>query len=212
MKALIKNVNRLKESRIRHIIDKRLAEFQSLHKRSSKQWFSELCFCLLTANSKAKTAMAIQKELGVKGFCEARTSEIKKSIIKNKHRFHNTKTRYIISARKFIGLKKIIKSIAADHGEAKARDWLAENVKGIGYKEASHFLRNVGYKSLAIVDRHIMDILAENKIINKKLKIVTKKKYIEVEDRLRKLAQKMDMQLAELDLYLWFMKTGEVLK
>ena len=39
----------------------------------------------------------------------------------------------------------------------QAREWLVHNVKGIGYKEAGHFSRNIGFtQDLAILDRHIL--------------------------------------------------------
>jgi len=37
------------------------------------------------------------------------------------------------------------------------REWLIRSIRGIGYKEASHFLRNIGLgENLAILDRHIL--------------------------------------------------------
>ena len=95
--------------------------------------------------------------------------------------------------------------------EFEIREWIVKNVKGLGYKEASHFLRNIGYKNLAIIDFHIIDVLVKNKII-KRPKTLTKKKYLEIENKLRTIAKKAKMTLAELDLYLWYMETRKVLK
>jgi len=64
--GLVSDVRRLQKSPISKVVRKRLAEFKKLGK--SDNWFSELCFCILTANSKARTAIAIQKKLGAKGF------------------------------------------------------------------------------------------------------------------------------------------------
>ena len=91
------------------------------------------------------------------------------------------------------------------------RKWLAENVKGVGYKEASHFLRNIGFSNLAIIDFHIIDILAKYKLIQKP-KTLTKRKYLEIENLLRRIAKKLSISLAELDLYLWYMETGKIVK
>jgi N-glycosylase/DNA lyase len=41
---------------------------------------------------------------------------------------------------------------------------------------------------------------------------MTKKRYLEIEAVLKKIAEKLDMSLAELDLYLWYLETGKVLK
>jgi N-glycosylase/DNA lyase len=93
------------------------------------------------------------------------------------------------------------------------REWLAGNVLGLGYKEASHFLRNIGITDLAIIDFHIIDLLVRYKLIDKpKSKSLTKKKYLEIEQLLARIAQKAGTSLAELDLYLWYMETGKVLK
>lgn len=212
MKKLISEINSVKKTSTKNLIDNRLKEFESFQNKPSRAWFSELCFCLLTANSKAKTALSIQKELGVKGFCEACSDEIKQCIIKNKHRFHNNKTGYIINARKHIDIKSKIKKIIKRYDEAAARRWLVENIKGLGYKEASHFLRNIGYKNLAIVDRHVINLLVEYKILKEKPKSITKKLYHEIEKKLERISEKLNMSQAELDIYLWYMKTGEVLK
>ncbi|MEA3429962.1 MAG: N-glycosylase/DNA lyase [Nanoarchaeota archaeon] len=212
MKQLISKINKIKRTEIKNTIKKRLKQFKSFQQRTTKAWFAELCFCLLTANSKALTALQIQKELGIRGFCCATKSKIKNTIIKNKHRFHNNKTKYIIEARKFINIKKVIKKIIKENNESSARQWLAENIKGLGYKEASHFLRNIGYNNLAIVDRHILNILLENNIIKQKPKTITKKLYLEIENKLDKLSKQLKMSQAELDLYLWYLKTGKVLK
>ena len=91
------------------------------------------------------------------------------------------------------------------------REWIVKNVRGLGYKEASHFLRNIGFDDYAIIDFHIVDILTDHKII-KKPKTLTKGKYLEIEDLLRNLANKTGLTLAELDLYLWYMETGKILK
>jgi len=48
-------------------IEQRLKEFAILHQQGNDEWFSELCFCILTANSQAKRAIAIQQELGAEG-------------------------------------------------------------------------------------------------------------------------------------------------
>jgi N-glycosylase/DNA lyase len=81
----------------------------------------------------------------------------------------------------------------------------------LGYKEASHFLRNIGFMDVAIIDRHILNILVEYGLI-KRPKTLSKKNYLEIEKKLEKLAKKTRMSLGELDFYLWYMKTGKVLK
>lgn len=212
MSSLIQNVKKIKNSQVKALVEKRLSEFSSFKDKSAPEWFSELCFCLLTANSRALTALAIQKELGPKGFSSKSQEEVKQCIIRNKHRFHNNKSRFIVGAREHLDIKNKIQKLVKEEGQIEAREWLVKNIKGLGYKEASHFLRNVGYFDLSILDRHILNLFVENGYLKEKPKSLNKKVYLEVEDIFKKLAKKMGMSCAELDLYMWYLKTGEVLK
>ncbi len=212
MNKLLEGIKKLRKSLIRKKVDKRLKEFESFKKRDTKEWFSELCFCILTANSKAATALKIQKELTSKGFCEYSLNNIRKTIRKNKHRFHNNKAGYIVSARKHIDIKDKLTKLIKEQDEIKAREWLVKNIKGLGYKEASHFLRNVGCKNLAILDRHVLNIMKEKNFIKERPKTLNKKNYLEIEKIFKKIADMLNTSCAELDLYMWYMKTREVLK
>ena len=212
MKKIEESVKKLKKNKIKKQVDKRIKQFSGFKNKSNKEWFSELCFCILTANSKASTAINIQNELTASGFCNYCLRDLRGVIKRNKHRFHNNKARYIVEARKHINIKDKIKKLVKEKGETSARDWLVKNIKGLGYKEASHFLRNVGYKNLAILDRHILKLMYENRIIRGIPKTVSKKEYLEIENKFLQLASKLGMTCAELDMYLWSMKTGIVLK
>ena len=94
------------------------------------------------------------------------------------------------------------------------RDWLAREprVKGLGYKEASHFLRNIGFKGYGILDKHIVRSLYELKVIDSPKPPTSRGKYLETESRMRQFASSIRINFDELDLLLWSMKTGEILK
>jgi len=125
------------------------------------------------------------------------------------HRIPKTRASYIISARKH---SDSIKSIVESYKDPKElREWLIKNIRGIGLKEASHFLRNIGYTELAILDFHILDLLARHGII-KKPKTLTKSRYLRIEDKLREISKRVGLNMAELDLYLWYIETGKILK
>ncbi|MFA5993077.1 MAG: N-glycosylase/DNA lyase [Candidatus Pacearchaeota archaeon] len=205
---LISQIESLKNSPIREIVEKRLNEFEKLGEGDNKNWYSELCFCILTANSRAASAMRIQNQVGAMGFLMSPKENIAHVIRLNKHRFHNNKAKFICEARKYSNIKDILK----DKTEIDAREWLVENVKGLGYKEASHFLRNVGNKNIAILDRHILNLMVENKLLDIKPASLNKKNYLEIEKKFNELADQLKMSMAELDLYMWYMKTGVVLK
>jgi len=203
---LYSDIKILRKTDISRLVKRRLKEFKTIGKRGNKDWFSELCFCILTANSKAHTALAIQHKLGCVGFMNLSKKQLSKVIRESKHRFHNTKAGFIVNARKFRNIKDILTK------QEDPRRWLVYNVKGIGWKESSHFLRNVGYTDYAILDRHILNLMLENRLIKKKPKALNEKTYIAIEKRLGKLAKKLAMSHAELDLYMWFLKTNKVLK
>jgi len=208
MKRLLQSIKNLKNSKIKNLVDTRLREFKEIGNRSSNEIFEELCFCVLTANFNAERSLKIQRQIG-DGFLSFPKSDLARKLRELGHRFPNTRARYIVDARKHKNsLKDIVRMFNDDN---ELREWLVKNVKGIGYKEASHFLRNIGYTSFAIIDFHIIDVLTKHNII-KKPKVLTKRKYLEIENLLREIAGKSNVNLAELDLYLWYMETGKILK
>jgi len=208
MKELLESVENLKHCEVKDFVDTRLREFKQNRNRSSNEIFKELCFCILTANFNAERCIKIQTEIG-NGFITLTNSSLAKKLKQLGHRFPNTRARYIVDARKHKNSIKAILNLFDSENEL--REWLNKNVKGIGYKEASHFLRNIGYTNFAIIDFHIINVLAKHKIIEKP-KALTKRKYMRIEESLRKIAKKSNLNLAELDLYLWYMETGKVLK
>jgi N-glycosylase/DNA lyase len=211
MDRLVKEIRQLRLSPVRRRIDSKLRAFASFRHKSTKQWFSELCFCILTANSKGRNAYNIQRELGVKGLCECSARDIRKCIQRHRHRFHNNKTKFIVEAREHLDIKEKIQTIVKEHDEFAARKWLVDNIKGLGWKESSHFLRNVGYKNLAIIDRHVLNVMDQYRLA-KKPKTISRKAYLKFESILQKLADRLRITQAELDMYLWYMRTGDVLK
>jgi N-glycosylase/DNA lyase len=209
MKKLYDSIEKLKKSSIRKTVDSRMQEFEENGKDLEKI-FSELCFCIMTANFQAEKSIKIQEELK-SCFLTKSENELASELKRLGHRFPNMRAKFIAEAQKHHPtLKKKIESFRT---EQEVREWVVATVKGLGFKEASHFLRNIGYKDLAIIDFHIVDILADNKMIEKpKSKSLTKKKYLEIESVLRKLGDKTKLSQAELDLYLWYMETGKILK
>lgn len=209
-KILIQIIETLKKSPLKKIIDSKMKEFEALGQRNIDEIFKELCFCLLTANFSAQGGIKIQNEIN-DGFLYLSEKELSKKLAELGHRFPNARAKYIIEARKHIGnLKETLNNFESDF---ETRNWVVQNIKGVGMKEASHFLRNIGYKNLAIIDFHIVDLLIKNNLIEPlKSRTLTPKKYIEIENLLKKIAEKTNLNLGELDLYLWYQETGKVLK
>lgn len=208
MEGLLKQLDSLKRSSVKKTIDERMEEFRHAGRQDSRSIFNELSYCLLTANFNAIRSMMIQKELG-DGFSTFPEEELVSALRKNGHRFPEARAGYIMEARRHADtIKQTLESFSDDND---AREWVVNNIKGLGFKEASHFLRNIGYENFAIIDFHIIDLLVRYKLIVKP-KTLTKNKYLEIEQLLRELGMKSGLNLAELDLYLWYIETGKILK
>ncbi len=204
MDSLLDSIGNMRNSGVGREIGRRMKEFEAMRKASGKDLFNELCFCLLTANFNAERSIRIQDEVG-DGFLTLRKDSLAKELVRLGHRFPNARAGYIVEARRHRDSLKDFKD------ERAFREWLVANVKGLGYKESSHFLRNIGFKGSAIIDFHIIDLLVRNRII-KRPKSLTKSDYLHIEGILSNIAKKAGLNLAELDLYLWYIETGKVLK
>ncbi len=205
MRDLLDEIETLKQSDIGRLVKKRTAEFKE-NGKSADSIFSELCFCICTANNSAERGLRAQKEID---FCGLSESHLRKKMREVVCRFYNCKTEYILAAR--FSKDEIIQKIKSARDAKELREWLVGSVKGIGYKEASHFLRNVGFDDVAIIDFHIVDLLEKHKLIEHP-KTLTKKTYLKIESILSELAKAARVTLAGLDLYLWYLETGKVLK
>jgi len=141
-------------------------------------------------------------------------SEISKEL--NIIRFRNNKAKYIVEAREFFtndGEISIKSGLTQQKNVSSKREWLVKDVKGIGYKEASHFLRNIGFgKQIAILDRHILRNLKLLGIIDKVPKSLSRKKYFEIEKKMIDFSKEIKIPMAHLDLLFWYKETGEIFK
>jgi N-glycosylase/DNA lyase len=205
MKAIIEKINFVKRSNVKDLVDKRLKEFESL-KECRDSSFSELCFCIMTANFRADKCIYIQERLRDEFFVATR-EELEKKLKELGHRFWPQRAERIVLARDVMDELFFM----FDKSDSEIRDFIVKNVKGVGMKEASHFLRNIGFFDVAIIDFHIIDLLVREGLINRP-RGITRKVYLEIEEILRDLAKRVGMSLGELDLYLWYLETGNVLK
>jgi N-glycosylase/DNA lyase len=208
LNIMVEVVERLINSEVKDLVDLRIKQFRENMNKPISEIFKELCFCMLTANFNAEKSIKIQSEIG-DGFLTLPEDELADKLEMFGHRFPQSRAKYIVEARKIINQ---LRNVLHSHASSWAiRDWLVKNVKGLGYKEASHFLRNIGFMDLAIIDFHIINLLSRYGLIAKP-KVLTKKKYIEIERMLKKIAEKVGLDLGVLDLYLWYMETGKILK
>lgn len=197
------------KEKARESIEKRFKEFKWLGENGSEQdLFSELCFCVLTANWSAQGGIKAQQLIGAQGFLDLSQKDLEASLVTVGHRYPKARASYIIKNRDLLGkLKSIIKM-----EPFIAREWLVKNALGIGFKEASHFLRNVGIEELAILDRHVLSIMSKYEIIDQVPKSLTKSRYLFYEKQLREIADQFGEPLGKFDLYLWYFVKGKVEK
>lgn len=189
------------------LVGRRMDEFKAAG-RDSGALFSELCFCVLTANYTAEGGARIQRVIG-DGFQTLPRPDLSKRLKSLGYRFPNTRAGFIVENRRLRGT--LVESLRCFGSGAEAREWLVENVEGFGYKEASHFLRNTGHTDVAIIDRHILRFLVSKELIEEP-KTLTRGRYLSIERLLRGIADELGVSLSELDLYLWYMMKGKVLK
>ena len=201
---------------IRDKIVSRLEEFRETMYDEDKI-FSELVFCLLTPQSKAKICwQAVERIMDKKLL--SRKDISKENLIEELRgvRFKNKKAEYILKIRdRFIdnGKPRIKKWLDNFDTPWNIREWLVKNIDGIGYKEASHFLRNIGSgKDFAILDRHILKNLILLGVIKEKPNSITRKNYLEIEEKMRIFADNIGIPMDHLDLILWYKETGEIFK
>jgi N-glycosylase/DNA lyase len=196
-------------------IKKRLNEFRQIWKRQdNKEIFSELVFCLLTPQSKARTCWIVVSNLLKNNVLwSGDFSQILCEV--QKVRFKNNKTRYIEEARRYFSKNGQINIVGyLKHSDIfELRDRLVKDIKGIGYKEASHFLRNIGFgENITILDRHILKNLKAIKVIDDIPKSLTRNKYSEIENKMMVFAKSIKIPAAHLDLVFWCKETGEIFK
>ncbi len=196
------------------IIAKRVAEYRKVWELPEERIFAELCFCLCTPQSKAVVCDAAIKKLMENGLLFSGTAQQILPCL-NEVRFNENKSRYIVEARNiFTENGKIsIKGHIDPKNILKTREWIVDNVKGIGWKEANHFLRNIGFgDNLAILDRHILKNLVKCGVIEREPKSLTPKLYLEIEGKMREFSELCGIPMAHLDLLFWGEETGYLFK
>jgi N-glycosylase/DNA lyase len=197
-------------------INRRLEDFKQVWKNGSEEdIFAELSFCLFTPQSKAKSCWAAVNTIRDKRLLFKGTkTNIARSL--SGVRFHNNKAGYLVLARERftrdgkIHIKPVISGLG---GPYQAREWLVKNIKGLGLKEASHFLRNIGFgEEITILDRHILRNLKRAGVIKSVPATITKKIYMDIEKKMAEFSKKTGIPLGHLDLLFWRNETGEIFK
>ncbi len=189
---------------------RRIKDFEKLKRASNKELFEELTFCVFAANSSAEMGLVAVELL--KPILEKGTLEDYKERVHKKVRFYNKRAEYLYYNReKLKELNTDLKTIIKKEPEEK-RQFIKQNLKGFGMKEASHFLRNTGTKGLCIIDKHVLDVMRELKVIKKTDTPSNEEKYKDIEKKIIKFANKNNLDVDILDLAAWSYKTGKIIK
>lgn len=201
---------------LKNALRARLEEFRRLgDEGTDEELFAELAFCLFTPQSKARQCWAAVERLRDCGLllcgeaCEI-AAQLKGV------RFHNTKSANLVALRQLFskGSRLAVREILDELGEPRAaREWLVRDVRGLGYKEATHFLRNIGRGAgMAILDRHILRNLVALGVLDDLPRSLSRRRYLEIEQTMAQVAEAAGMTVEELDLLLWCKETSDLFK
>lgn len=186
----------------------RLGEFSH---PSDEDIFYELCYCICTPQSAAKNAFAVEMELKQQDFLNKSINPV--AILRKPEsyiRFHNQKSKRLLEIKS--NWKQVLSIVRSEMSPADKRNQVLNLVNGFGMKESSHFLRNTGTESLAILDRHILKCLVGCGLFKEVPKVANQKNYLEVEWIFQEFAEQIEIPIDHLDLLFWAKGTGEILK
>ena len=197
-------------------IRRRLREFSAVGRHGSDEdLFAEMVFCFFTGGCSAR--MGLSSIEAIRPILLTADQPDLANALVGHHRYPNARSKYVAISRDFLQQQygmKLRKKLRSFDCHFERRDWLVreKGIKGLGYKEASHYLRNIGYKGYAILDKHVLNCLVELKIIDDPKPPNTRTRYLSLEEKLKQLCVLTGIDFDELDLVLWSMKTGVILK
>ncbi|MFT4892937.1 MAG: N-glycosylase/DNA lyase [Candidatus Nanohaloarchaea archaeon] len=203
-------------------IQDRLKDFNQLKEENDYRLFMELVFVILSSQTEAQKAWKATEELDEKNLLmEGNREQIAKVLERNGVQYEESKAEYILKNREKFSQPtlnnptnelKLREKLDEDNLE-KTRKWLAENISGISWKGASHFLRNIGYgNSFGIISTHISTQMKDLEVFENAEAPKNKEEYLEKEEKLKDFSEEISIDIKSLDLVLWSMKTGEVFK
>jgi len=185
----------------------KLKEFGKNRELDSDGKFIELCFCILVANSNLEKTKAVWEKIG-EGFLYLDRGKLSRKLKSHGYRFYNLRAQFIVEARD--GKDDIEKNIRT-MDEQDLRNWLKENIKGLGWKESSHFLRNMGYRNFGILDTHVVGVMHRHGLVDHiPNSLSSRKVYFSMEEKLMEISKMLKMSMAELDCYLFYLDSGKI--
>ena len=200
---------------------------KSWHQMTEQEIVHELLLCILGSGVRYEVAVAYAieitsskclcaKNVNKPDFLEKNISLILNNEVSNfwggksykRYRYPNARASYISSSycnisEEFGSFKQFLKN---GNTPSELRRIIVLNCPGIGPKQASHFLKNVGYSSeLAILDRHIvkyMELVDSKNVSTYQLGRLDK--YEEIELRFIDSVKSFRYSVAIVDQAMWF--------
>ncbi len=204
-------------------------KFKNWNKMSEENLFKEMAMCIFSSQLRFEIAEAIAHKLHKKGFfkiskenlnrIESYESEmiqiLSETITLNLDgkrkdvlpRFKNRWTKLVANTVRNIYLSNLsIKGILLEAScPLDARRLLVKHVSGFGPKQASLYLRRVGYCSdMAVIDTHIIDYLALSQGVNVKQSSLSSLSFYETTEVVFKnIAKDFGYPVGAVDLATW---------
>ena len=192
---------------------------------SERNLWKELCFCILSANVNYELAISALQILWKNNFLDSEwllSSSQTTAILQNelncpqfyprtkngktrKYRYPQKRSKALWDAARIIYSQGSLKKILLNsHDSLSTRKYLYDTIPGLGIKEASHFLRNIGYSNdLAIIDIHVLSFLAKMNLISNFEGVLTLRRYYVLEQILCDLTSFHNLELGLFDLAIW---------
>lgn len=178
----------LEDPKIYGLIEGRRMEFLGKLNAPLDEKFSELVFCTLTANTSAEMGLRCQEHLHKLGKYDEES--LRDELVRLRYRFPNTRSRFIAFN---YGKRELLEGILESE---ERRGMLVDNFYGIGMKEASHFLRNIGYFDYSILDKHIQKFLS--KYFGREVKVRSRKDYEREEELFLRISSNYGLSLIHI--------------
>jgi len=196
--------------------------------RSENKLLSELVLCILSSQEKYEVALAMMKSLRKENILripknKSEFREIKSEIettlknpvcFKSNEKEYSRRLRFFVKKAEYIidTLENIYLNNLTIKGILKQKDCIQETRMniisyscGLGPKQASMFLRNIGYHSeFAVLDKHVIDymrIMGLTCVSDNNFSNISA--YQKIETKLKSYADAYNVNLLHLDLAIW---------
>jgi N-glycosylase/DNA lyase len=196
--------------------------------RSERKLLEELIFCILSSQERYEIALAASKRLTDGTLDLSPRTEIDLTRLYDevshilsqpfsykigpvsrsaKIRSGKRKTHFIVDTVGKIGLggSTIRQLVDSGSNSSDTREKIVNAIAGIGPKQASMFLRNIGLcVDLAILDKHVVDYMNIMALMNpSKFNFSRLNEYEEAESRLQAYAFQYGVEMLHLDIAIW---------